>query len=146
MMTEKIKKIEFFNKKARFDYQILESFEVGLALTGSEIKALRSGRVNLTGSYAKISSGELFWIGGEIRIEGADATRSRKLLLHKEQIIRLISLVQEKGLTLLPLKIYFKKGRAKIELGFGKGLKKYDKREVLKKKDQQREAAQRLKY
>jgi len=144
-MTEKQKKLEFFNRKARFDYQIIESFEVGIVLLGSEIKALRAGKVNLTGSYARILGNELWWVGGEIRTEGADPTHSRKLLVHHEQLNRLAGLTKEKGLTLLPLKIYLKKGRAKMELGVGRGLKKYDKREIEKKRDQEREAAGRIK-
>jgi len=138
-MTEKGRKIEFFNRKARHDYEVLESLEAGIELTGSEIKAIRSGRINITNSFAKVMNGEVWWLGGEIRTEEGDATRTRKLLLHKEQIKRLTGQSAEKGLALLPLKLYLTNGKAKIELGVAKGLKKYDKREILKKRDQEKE-------
>ena len=143
-MPEKSKKTEFFNRKARHDYEVLESLEVGIELTGSEIKAIRSGRINITNSYAKVMNGEVWWLGGEIRTEGGDATRTRRLLLHKIQIKRLIGQSAEKGLALLPLKLYLKSGKAKIELGVAKGLKKYDKRELLKKKDQEKEVVRKF--
>jgi len=131
---------ETYNKKARHDYEIIDSIEAGIVLTGEEIKAFRAGRVNMTSSYAKIINGEVFWIGGMINGIAGDTQRTRKLLLNKDQIRSLIGKTQEKGLALLPLKIYLKKGRAKMELGLGRGMKKYDKRELLKKKDQAREA------
>lgn len=139
MKTERPSK-EYFNKKARFDYKIEDSFEVGIVLTGDEIKAIRNGRVNITGSYAKIMSGELFWIGANFEV-AKDKQRTKKLLVHREQLNKLIGKVSEQGYSLLPLKLYFKKGRAKLELGVGKGMKKYDKRELLKKKDIDRETA-----
>lgn len=138
-------KKEFFNKKARFDYEITDSLEAGIVLSSDEIKAIRNGRVDMTGSYAKIISGEVFWIGGNFNIAEGDRQRTRKLLLHKSEIDRLIGKSQEQGLTLLPLKMYLKRGRAKLELGIGKGLKKYDKRQKLKEKDQQREIDRRIK-
>ena len=130
---------EFFNKKARYDYKIEDSFEVGVVLTSEEIKAIRSGRVDMTSSYAKILNGEVFWLGGVINVESGDKQRTRKLLLHKEQIERLIGKTNEQGYALLPIKLYLKKGRAKLELGVGKGMKKYDKRQVLKKRDTERD-------
>lgn len=135
---------EFFNKKARFDYDIQETMEAGIALTGQEIKAIRSGRVNMTGSYAKVISGEIFWIGATFNLPD-DADRTRKLLLHKEQIERLIGKSQEQGMTLIPLKLYLTRGKAKLELGIGKGLKKYDKRDKLKQRDQEREIGRKIK-
>ncbi|MEI6498885.1 MAG: SsrA-binding protein SmpB [bacterium] len=137
-MTAK-KDLQFFNKKARFDYHIDDVFEAGLVLTGQEIKAIRNGRVNLTGSYVKILNSEIFWLGGELSAENVENQRTRKLLLHRSEISKLIGKTNEKGLSLIPLKLYVKKGKAKLEVGIGIGLKKYDKREISKKKDQQRE-------
>jgi SsrA-binding protein len=140
MPQEKKKRTkEFFNKKARFDYNIEDSFEVGIALTSEEIKAIRSGRIDMTSSYAKILNGEVFWLGGIINVESGDKQRTRKLLLHKAQIQRLIGKTSEQGYALLPIKLYLSRGRAKLELGVGKGMKKYDKREVLKKRDIERD-------
>jgi SsrA-binding protein len=137
-------KTEFYNKKARFDYEIIESMEAGIVLTGEEIKAIRTGRVSLVASYAKIISGEVFWLGGNfLGITVPD--RTKKLLLNKSQIKSLIGKIQEGGMTLIPLKLYLKKGKAKLELGLGRGKKKYDKRESIKRHDQEREAARRIK-
>ena len=138
-------KKEFYNKKARFDYQILDSFEAGLVLTGSEIKEIRNGRVNLTGSYVRVLNQEVFWIGGIINVKEGDIQRTRKLLLHKEQIEKLIGKTQEKGLALIPLKLYLKRGKAKLEVGLGKGMKKYEKRDLIKKRDIERELDQKVK-
>lgn len=137
-------KTEIFNKKARFDYDISESLETGIVLTGEEIKAIRSGRVSLAASYAKIINGEVYWLGGNF-LGVSVPDRTKKLLLHKDQIKRLIGKTQEEGMTLIPIKLYLKKGKAKIELGLGRGKKKYDKRETLKKRDQKREIDRRLK-
>ena len=133
---------QFFNKKATFDYEIIEAFEAGLVLTGSEIKAIRANKVILNGSYVKILGGEVYWVGGNINVLDGDPDRSRKLLLHRTEIERLVGKVQEKGLAMIPLKLYLKKGKAKLEVGLGRGLKKYDKREVAKKKDHLREMEQ----
>jgi SsrA-binding protein len=140
-MPKEVKKKskEFFNKKARFDYKIEDSLEVGIALTSEEIKSIRSGRIDMTSSYAKILNGEVFWLGGVINVESGDKQRTRKLLLHKDQIQRLIGKTSEQGYSLLPIKLYLARGRAKLELGIGKGMKKYDKREVLKKRDTERD-------
>jgi SsrA-binding protein len=137
-------KTEIFNKKARFDYNIVESFEAGIVLTGEEIKAIRLGRVSFGASYAKIINGEVFWLGGNF-IDTHDPDRTKKLLLHKEQIKRLIGKVHEEGMTLIPIKLYLKNGKAKIELGLGRGKKKYDKREDIKRRDQAREIGRELK-
>lgn len=135
-------KKEFFNKKARFDYDIADSFEAGIVLTGLEIKAIRNGRIDLSTSYVKVLNGEVFWIGANFNIEEGDRQRTRKLLLHKEQIEKLIGKTQEKGLTLLPLKLYLTRGKAKLEVGLGKGMKRYEKRDKMKKRDIERDLAQ----
>lgn len=145
MTLEKAKKIESFNKKARFDYEIVDSFEAGIVLNGDEIKAIRKGQINLTGSYVKILNGELYWVGGEINVLQGDRQRTRKLLMHKSEIGKLAGKTVEEGLTLIPLKLYMKSGRAKIEVGLGRGMKKYDKRAVLKKKEQSREVEREIK-
>jgi len=129
---------EYYNRKARFEYKIEGSIESGIMLKGPEIKALRSGRIDLSGSYAKIINGEVFWLGANFNIVD-EPQRTRKLLLKESEIKRLVGKVSEEGYTLVPLKLYFKKGRAKLELGVGKGMKKYDKRELLKKRDIERE-------
>ncbi|MFA7253861.1 MAG: SsrA-binding protein SmpB [Patescibacteria group bacterium] len=139
------KKVEYFNKKARFDYTISESLEAGLVLSGHEIKAIREGRVNLTGSYVKIMNGEAFWVGGDIAVPEGDRQRTRKLMLHRDQIKRLLGKSAEEGSALIPLKLYLARGFAKLELGIGKGKKKYDKRESLKKRDQEREIGRGIK-
>jgi len=143
-MTEKKKDISIANKKAYFDYDILETIEAGIVLMGLEIKAIRSGRINISGSYVKIMNGEAFWLGGELNVLEGDRQRTRKLLLHQKEMKRLMGKSQEEGLTILPLKIYLRRGRAKLLIGIGKGLKKYDKREKIKKRDTEREAARGL--
>lgn len=130
------------NKKAYFDYEILEEIEAGLVLTGAEIKSLRANRANLTGAYAKIINNELFLVGGNIP-NNDDPQRTRKLLVHQNELRQLAAKTQEKGLTLVALKIYFKKNRAKILIGIGRGKKLHDKREVIKKRDLEREIRQR---
>ncbi|MBU9722214.1 MULTISPECIES: SsrA-binding protein SmpB [Bacillaceae] len=133
------------NKKARHDYHIEETYEAGMVLTGTEIKSLRGGRGNLKDSFARVSNGEVWLHNMHIspyeqgNRYNHDPVRTRKLLMHKKQINQLIGLTREKGYTLVPLKIYIKNGFAKALLGLGKGKKKYDKREDLKKKDANRE-------
>jgi len=138
-----MKDIHIKNKEARFKYEILESFEAGIQLKGDEIKAVRASRVNLRGSYAKIlySCGkpELFLVGAHFHTFTGDPYRTRKLLLKSEEIKRLIGKTIEKGLTVLPLAIYIKRGRAKVEIALGKGRKLHDKRELLKQRDLDRE-------
>lgn len=129
------------NRKAAHTYEILETLEAGLVLTGAEIKAIRAHKVSLVGSYARLlfSKGvdhpELFWVGGSIALTESDTTRSRKLLVHKKELNRLIGKLQEKRLTLVPLRLYLKKGRAKLELGLARGKQLHDKREAIKKRD-----------
>jgi SsrA-binding protein len=144
-------KIVCVNRKARHDYFIEETYEAGLVLTGSEVKSLREGKANLKDSYARFLRGEAFLVNSHISAYPAanqfnhEPTRSRKLLLHQREIDRLSGKIQEKGLTLVPLRLYFKNGRAKVELGLARGKKLYDKRETLKQKTARREVERSLK-
>ena len=134
------------NRKANYNYEIIDRIEAGLVLLGTEIKAMREGRVEFSDSYAKPDKGELWLENAHIGTYSAGGTdnhqpkRPRKLLLHKNQIDSLTSSVDEKGLTLVPLRLYLKGGKAKIELGVARGRKRYDKRRVLKEKEREREA------
>lgn len=133
------------NKKAFHDYAIEETYEAGIVLQGTEIKSIRNGRVNLKDSYARIINGEMFLIGLHIspyeqgNRYNHDPLRTRKLLLHRKEINKLIGLTKEAGYALVPLKLYLKNGYAKVAIGLAKGKKKYDKREDLKKKEAKRE-------
>lgn len=133
------------NRKAYHDYHIDESVEAGLVLTGTEIKSIRSGRVNLRDGYARAENGELWLVNIHIaQYPGGnrynhEPARPRKILLHRGQIAELSDAVMKKGLTLVPLKLYLKKGIAKVELGLARGKKAYDKREALALRDAQRE-------
>ena len=133
------------NRKARHDYSILETFEVGIVLTGTEVKSLRAGRASLVDGFALISDGEVFLHGVHIPeyIQGTwtnhEPRRVRKLLLHKQEIMRLVGKMQESGLTLVPLKLYFSHGRAKAELALARGKRAYDKRQDMAKRDANRE-------
>ena len=144
-------KIVCQNKKARYDYEILEVIEAGMVLLGTEVKSLRQGRANLKDSYARVKDGELFLMQSHISPyshayhDNHDPDRVRKLLVHKREIKRLQGKTQEKGLTLVPLKIYFKNGKAKVELGLARGKRTYDKRETLKRKTEQRELERAIK-
>lgn len=136
------------NRRARHDYEILQRFEAGIVLTGPEIKSVRDHKVQLQGAYARIRDGEV-WLQDAHIAPYANAgyaphnpTRDRKLLLHKKEIHRIEEALGEKGLTLIPLAMYFKRGKAKVELGVGRGLKRYDKREKIKERDVQRDLAQ----
>lgn len=139
------------NKKARFDYEIIEKFEAGLVLTGSEVKSLREGAVNLKDSYVVFRNGEAFLQNAHISEYRASSynnhtpERLRKLLLHRTEIDKIMGRVQERSLSCVPLKIYFKQGRVKVELGLGRGKKQHDKRESLKQKASDRELARVLK-
>lgn len=133
------------NKKAYHDYFIEETYEAGIVLQGTEIKSIRAGKCNLKDSYAKIINGEVFLIGMHIspyeqgNRYNHDPERTRKLLLHRKQINKLIGETKEAGYSLVPLKIYLKNGYAKVLIGLAKGKKKYDKREELKKKEAKRD-------
>lgn len=138
-------KVVCTNKKARRDYHIEETIEAGMVLRGNEVKSLRAGHANLADAYARIDDDQV-WISGlhispyeHTRMEEQDPLRERKLLLHSYEIRKLAIKVQQRGYTLVPLRIYFQAGRAKAELGLGKGKKLYDKREDLKKADARRE-------
>ena len=138
-------KIIATNKKAFHDYFILETFEAGIVLKGTEVKSVKQGRINLKDSYAKIKNGEIFLFNTHIspykhgNVFNHDPRRTRKLLLNRKEIDRIIGKVNEKGLTLVPLKVYLKKGLVKVELGLCKGKKLYDKREEIKRRDMERE-------
>jgi SsrA-binding protein len=138
------------NKKAFFDYQIAETFEAGINLYGSEVKAVRLGRADLTGSFVRIIGNEAYLVNANIlpyqsgQIENYDAQRSRKLLLHKKELISLRSKADGAGLALVPVSLYFKHGFIKLEIGLGKGKKQYDKRETIKKRDIKRSLEQDL--
>jgi SsrA-binding protein len=144
-MAEKIVTV---NRKALHDYSIIESLEVGLVLTGTEIKSIRSGKINLRDAYARPENGELWLVGAHIaRYEAGnrfnhEPTRPRKLLVHRKELRRLSAEVEQKGLTLVPLRMYFKKGLAKVELGLAKGKRAYDKRQTIAKRDAAREMEQ----
>jgi len=138
-------KIAATNRKARYEYQLFETFEVGIELKGTEVKSLREGRASLSGSFAKIDEGEVFLYNCHINpykfgnISNVEPLRRRKLLLHKNQINRLVGSVSQKGVTLIPLKIYFKRGLAKVELAIAKGKVLYDKRQTIRKRETERE-------
>ena len=140
------------NPVALHNYEIVDKLEVGIVLTGTEIKSIRSGKVNLKDSYASIQNGEVYIHSMHIspyeygNIFNKNPLRDRKLLLNKQEIRKLIGLVQQKGYTLVPISLYFSGSFVKVELGIGKGKKLYDKREDLKKKDQNKEIAQQLKW
>ena len=136
------------NRKARFDYFIEDRYETGLALQGWEVKALRAGRAQLTEGYVYIREGEAFLIGAHIAPLPAasthvtpDPVRTRKLLLHRNQLQHLIGAIERRGYTLVPLELYWKSGRAKLEVGLAKGKKQHDKRAVEKDRDWQRDKA-----
>jgi len=139
------------NKKAYHDYFIEEKFEAGMSLRGTEVKSLRVGKANLNDSFAMIRNGEAFLHNLHIspydfgNRENHDPDRMRKLLLHKNEIVRLFSKVREQGYSIVPLRLYFKSGLVKVELGLAKGKKLYDKREDMKTKDMKRDVAQALK-
>jgi SsrA-binding protein len=139
------------NKKARYNYEIISTLEAGLVLTGTEIKSIRMGRVQLQEGYAKIEGGEAFLLDTYIApYDNAgpfshDPVRPRKLLLHRKEINRLYGKIKEKGLSLFPLRMYLKNGKAKVELGLGKGKRKYEKRDSLRKEDARKEIQRSLK-
>ncbi len=140
------------NKKARYDYFIEERFEAGLALEGWEVKSLRAGKAQLTESYVIVRNGEISLLGAHLTPLSsasshisADPTRTRKLLLHRKEIDRLSGLVERKGFTLVPLELYWARGRAKLAVGLAKGKKQYDKRATTKDRDWQRDKARAMK-
>ena len=144
-MQKKAIKIIAVNRKARHDFFIVDEYEAGLVLQGTEVKSLRLGKVNLKDSYARIVDGEVFVYQLHIGpypfayYNNHDPLRTRKLLLHRQEIKRLYSKVNEKGHTLVPLKLYFKGGKVKLSLALAKGKRQYDKREAIKRRDEQRD-------
>ena len=139
------------NKKAYHDYFILEKFEAGIALTGTEIKSIRGGNVNLKDSWVSVKEGETFVLGMHIspyekgNIFNKDPLRPKRLLLHKREILKLYGLTKQQGLTVIPLQVYFKGGRVKLELGVCRGKKLYDKREDMAARDAKRDMERALK-
>lgn len=144
--------LEINNKKAYFDYEILETYEAGIVLTGTEIKSIRLSNVNLKDSYALVRNNEVFLLNMHIseykegNIFNHNETRTRKLLLHKKEIFKIRDKIALDGLTLIPLKLYFKGSNVKILLGLARGKKMYDKRESIKKKDIERYNQKEFKY
>lgn len=133
------------NRKARYDYEILQSWEAGIALVGSEVKSVFLGRVNLTDAYCRILGGEAWLINADVEpydkavFFAPNRRRDRKLLLHRREIDLLERKAQEKGLAIIPLKVYFKNGKVKVEIGLGRGKREYDKREQIAEKESRRE-------
>jgi len=141
------RKVVASNRQARFNYEILDTFEAGIVLRGSEVKSLRAGHVQLKDSYADIRDGEVWLVNAHISpysfAEGGghDPERQRKLLLHRREIDRLFGRIREEGLTLVPTQMYFSDGKAKVELGLGKGKRRHDKRRTIVERQQKREMA-----
>lgn len=139
------------NRKARHDFHILETYEAGIVLKGVEVKSIRAGRVNLKDGYAQIENGELFLHNVHIspyeqgNIHNQDPLRKRKLLMHKKEIMKLLGKIREKGLTLVPLKLYFSRDNLKVKLGLAQGKKLHDKREASKARDAKRDIAKAMK-
>jgi SsrA-binding protein len=145
-VAEEGKKVVATNRKARHEYEVLDTFEAGLVLRGPEVKSLREGKVGFQDAFARVEGGEV-WLHSlhispyeQANRFNEDPLRPRKLLLHRQEILRLVGKVEEKGLTLIPLTIYFRRGYAKVTLALARGRKTYDKREKLKRKTQEDEA------
>ena len=144
--------MEILNRKARYDYEIEDTYEAGIVLTGTEIKSIRMGKVNIKDSYAIIRNNEIYLLNTHISLyeEGNrfnhDEDRTRKLLLHKKEILKLKDKLEIEGYTLVSLKIYFVKNKAKVLIGVAKGKKNYNKKETIKERDIQREMEKSLKY
>ncbi len=145
------KSVRISNRKARHDYKIVEVVECGIVLMGTEVKSIRTGQAKIDEAYARVRGGEVFLVGANIaQYAQASAamqhepTRERKLLLHKRQIAQLEAHVRQKGKTIVPLAVYFKRGIAKCELGIAEGKRQYDKRETVRKRDAQRDMAREI--
>ncbi len=140
------------NRRARRDYEILERYEAGLALTGSEIKSIRLGKVDIQGAYGRIRNGEAWLLDSYIApYQNAgyinhEARRDRKLLLHKKELRRIREALDERGLTLVPLNMHLKRGMAKVELGVARGIKRYDKRRKIREREEGRQVARALRH
>lgn len=139
------RKVIATNRRARFDYDIVDRYEAGLVLTGSEVKSLREGKANLKDSFGQVKDGEAWLVGTYIapysfsREGGHDPERTRKLLLHRREIDQIAGKLAERGLTLVPIQLYWKDGKAKVELGLAKGRRTIDKRRAIKEREQKRE-------
>ena len=150
-MAKETQKLIANNKKAYHDYFIDETYEAGIALHGTEVKSMRMGKCSIKESFIRIENGEVFVYGMHVspyekgNIFNKDPLRVKKLLMHKYEINKLLGKIKEKGYTLVPLQVYFKDGRAKVEIGLARGKKLYDKRETIAKKDQRREAEKEFK-
>ncbi len=144
--------MEILNRKARYDYEIEDTYEAGIVLTGTEIKSIREGKVNIKDSYAIIRNNEIYLLNTHIsqykegNIFNHEEDRTRKLLLHKREILKLRDKLEKDGYTIIPLKIYFVKNKAKVQLGLAKGKKNYNKKETIKERDIKREMEKSLKY
>ena len=145
-MSKKISGVIASNKKAFFNFEIVDTLECGIVLTGYEVKSLRRGNMSLQDAFIRIDRGELWMIGGYIapfmqggQFQEVNHRRNRKLLAHKKEILKLYSKVQEKGVTLIPTRVYFKQNKVKLELGLAKSKKQHDKRRVIKEREQKRE-------
>jgi SsrA-binding protein len=150
MADDPARKLVASNRRARFDYEILDTLEAGIELRGPEVKSLRAGKASLNEAYAVLRAGEAFLVNAHINPyeqagrENADPRRERRLLLHKREILRLQGQVAERGRTLVPLALYFRSGRAKVELALARGKKRFDKRETIQRREQEREVARAL--
>ncbi len=146
-MADGEKKVIATNRRARFEYEILDRVEAGMVLVGPEVKSLREGKANLSEAYAFVRRGEMWLSGAHISPyaqasrDNPSPTRERKLLLHRREIERLASKIKERGLTLVPLQLYFKGGRAKVEIGLARGKRVHDKRQTIKTREADRELA-----
>lgn len=151
-MSEENIKIVHTNRKARFNYEIIDSIEAGIVLTGSEVKSVREGKVNLNDAYGTFRSDELWMISMHISpfdkaaMENPDPRRDRKLLLHKRELKKLKRQVEEKGVTIVPLRVYFKRHLAKVEIGLARGKRKVDKRKTIADRDMKRDMERERKY
>jgi len=149
-MSRRGDQVAIRNRRARYDYHVLDSFECGIVLAGSEVKSIRAGHANLQDGYARIENGEM-WLHGmhispyEFSPGDLEPVRPRKLLLHRRQIDELTRATAEKGVTLVPLRVYFKDGRAKVELAVAKGKRSYDKRRAIAERDAKRETERAMK-
>lgn len=145
MTREATDRIVADNRKAGHDYHLLETFEAGMALLGTEVKAIREGRVNLRDSYCRLERGDAYLVGAHIGqyshggYASHDPVRPRKLLLHRTELNKLLGKTTERGLTIVPLRMYFKHGRVKLAIALAKGKKLYDKRETIKRREAERE-------
>ncbi len=147
---DKARKLVATNRRARFEYELLDTYEAGLVLRGPEVKSLRAGKASLGDAYAVVRRGEMYLVNAHIGPyeeagrENSDPRRERKLLLHRAEIARLAGDVSERGFTLVPVSLYFKDGRAKVELALARGKKLHDKRETIRRREEEREVQRTL--